>query len=525
MEEHEMVRIHNEIHTKIRNLICIWIFTLSIIVLIETQCEIGIRAEQIIITENTTWALANSPYIITGNVLIEHGITLTIEPGVKVKFDGDYYIQIKGKLTAEGNENNMITFTSNKLLPRPGDWDSIIFMENADNGSIIKYCIIEYGQGSNKYDSVVYIEGGIQTITHNLFQNNYGGIHLDNDRSLKGIFTVKYNTIVYNKGSAGTHRSGNGIIIDGDNFNLDIVLSDNIINNNFGTGIIIMRGVGCSININNNTINRNDYFGIWLEGTNKLLEVKNNLIFGNERCGVNEKMPQIFENNTVAYSEYGILTEGVRNQNYKWQNNNIYNNSVNLKNKEESDWNFNNNWWGTTDTDLINQSIYDYYDDFNFGKINYLPILTEPNPNAPDESGFSNTPPDTPNTPTGRKQGEINKSYDYLTQATDPEGDKIRYGWDWYGIGRVGEWSNFVESGTVMNCSHVWSTSGTYNIKVKVVDEFGEESEWSDVLTVSITKEYIDSETEENDDIIVPILSIIIVIFVVVIVIYIYRRK
>ena len=56
-----------------------------------------------VIGSDITWTLANSPYNITGPVLVSSGVTLTIEPGVTVNFlDFDYYIiistqgQIKG---------------------------------------------------------------------------------------------------------------------------------------------------------------------------------------------------------------------------------------------------------------------------------------------------------------------------------------------------------------------------------------------------------------------------------------------
>ena len=34
---------------------------------------------------NTTWTAANSPYIVTANVIVFDGVQLTIEPGVTVK--------------------------------------------------------------------------------------------------------------------------------------------------------------------------------------------------------------------------------------------------------------------------------------------------------------------------------------------------------------------------------------------------------------------------------------------------------
>jgi hypothetical protein len=40
------------------------------------------------------------------------------------------------------------------------------------------------------------------------------------------------------------------------------------------------------------------------------------------------------------------------------------------------------NWWGTTDTELIAQQIYDYRKDFSIGNVTFIPFLTEPNSNA-----------------------------------------------------------------------------------------------------------------------------------------------
>jgi heme-binding NEAT domain protein len=70
-----------------------------------------------------------------------------------------------------------------------------------------------------------------------------------------------------------------------------------------------------------------------------------------------------------------------------------------MKPSVQVDINAANNWWGTTETATIDQKIYDYNDDFNLGKVNYTPFLTEPNsqavpnPNAPTPTLAPTTPP------------------------------------------------------------------------------------------------------------------------------------
>ncbi|MDL1948228.1 hypothetical protein FBQ97_00210, partial [Acidobacteria bacterium ACD] len=69
------------------------------------------------ITTNTTWTLAGSPYIVTSNVTVNAGVTLTVEPGVLVKFALNTALTVNGKLTAIGTSGSPITFTSNAASP------------------------------------------------------------------------------------------------------------------------------------------------------------------------------------------------------------------------------------------------------------------------------------------------------------------------------------------------------------------------------------------------------------------------
>ena len=47
-----------------------------------------------------------------------------------------------------------------------------------------------------------------------------------------------------------------------------------------------------------------------------------------------------------------------------------------VNNAATTNYDFSNNYWGTTDEATIQGMIYDFYDDISYGKINYKPWLT-----------------------------------------------------------------------------------------------------------------------------------------------------
>lgn len=102
-----------------------------------------------------------------------------------------------------------------------------------------------------------------------------------------------------------------------------------------------------------------------------------------------------------------------------------------------------------------------------------------------------NNPPEKPATPNGPKNGKggiFGNTYTYKTSSNDPNLHKVRCGWDWNGDMIVDYWTGFIESGAEASGSYKWTDKGNYEIRVKAEDEYGELSEWSEPLVVSMPK-------------------------------------
>ena len=101
-----------------------------------------------------------------------------------------------------------------------------------------------------------------------------------------------------------------------------------------------------------------------------------------------------------------------------------------------------------------------------------------------EPNGWINTAPEKPNIPSGEIFGEPGVEYTYTTYSEDSDNHSILYKWDW-GDGSYSEWLGPYNSGDETSSTHSWS-EGDYEIRVKVKDTRGAESDWSESLTVNI---------------------------------------
>jgi hypothetical protein len=252
----------------------------SMIVLGETHIEGHI-------IQDTIWTLTDSPFVIVKDVFVEANATLTIEPGVEVRFGGNFSLFVKGKLTAIGTEEKPIIFTSNKLQPDAGDWITINF--TCTQLSRLEHCIVKYAENG------VTIENGNVLITRsNITCNLQNGINLigyntanifDNriENNLNGILVAGNSSGAVIQQNLIYLNNETGIRLYADNLTLveNILISSNILSTN-SIGIYIYGQVNA--NITRNSIAYNE-LGISYENAANIKALHYNDVYGNTLGG------------------------------------------------------------------------------------------------------------------------------------------------------------------------------------------------------------------------------------------------
>ncbi|RAM58129.1 hypothetical protein DS65_00780, partial [Mesotoga sp. SC_4PWL113PWK15] len=237
---------------------------------------------------------ANSPYIITGDIVVESGAQLIIEPGVEVRFtyisDPDNNGQedtnaadliVYGKLFAEGSETEPLLFTSNETPALKGDWGGIRFA-SSEGTSKISHATIEMAKDGVWTSSNCNIEISNCEIRTNI---DYG-VRLGSNSNA----TIVNSTIHHNANGVWTSSNCNieisnceirtnidyGVLL-GSNSNATIVDSTIHLNatgiSNYGTMIIR----GCTISSSGGT-------GIYSNGV--YIEIYETLIGENSSTGI-----------------------------------------------------------------------------------------------------------------------------------------------------------------------------------------------------------------------------------------------
>ncbi len=258
------------------------------------------------IGSDTTWTAASSPYIVVGDVIVDKGVNLTINPGVEVKFDGLFSLIVNGTLNATGTPSQPIKFTSNQSSPAKGDWLRIRLQ---GRNNTLDYCEISYG------NYPLYIMGPKtnNNITNcKIFNNTGDGIYLKQTTN---------NTI---DNATVSFSDSNGItLLDSENN----IINNSIIKDNSAFGTYFRSSK--NNRIENTNISNNDGIGIKLDLNSKEITFKNLTVYGNDDTGIDlggNGYNNIMDSLIIENNGIGINYNGATVNNSIW-NTDIINNS------------------------------------------------------------------------------------------------------------------------------------------------------------------------------------------------------
>ncbi|PWA04178.1 T9SS type A sorting domain-containing protein [Flavobacterium psychrotolerans] len=370
---------------------------------------------------NTVWSLSGSPYNLTGDVQIPNGISLTIESGVQINFNSDYEILIKGTLIANGTSNLPITFNGGI------SGKAMLMFKNTDlNNS--KLSFIDFKGPKNALQLAQESEHQ-QDNTKNSGILNISDISLNNTRVQTNGYGTTAKLFIENATISSTTIIGvyprsesielknctiTDCLVNSDSYNYGIIINECVAKNTqFSIGCCganlkflksilsdssILDGGGQPINgpvkiiesmLTNTPLNI-PASEVEITGSTFNYNSSNGLVFGNgifecsqitgNNLGTAIKLTGyngydigksiIISNSTIKDNSVGI--DIINGNLITISNSNIYNNETfNIKNSSVKNIIATNNWWGTADTSIINSTIYDYYNNINFGVVNY----------------------------------------------------------------------------------------------------------------------------------------------------------
>jgi hypothetical protein len=250
----------------------------KLVLLLFLACLAGNAIAQTVVTGGAVqgnWTKANSPYIIQNAIMVANSTTLTIDPGVRVEFQGHYKFLVMGQLKAVGTPADTIVFTAANAST---GWFGIRFENtpSSNDTTRISYCKIEYGKanGTNPLDcgGAFYFDHFSKTkISNSLISHCFATMN-------GGAISCGYSSpvITNNKILSNSVMYGNGGGIYCENLSSPIITGNVItLNTASGNGGGIANGSDCNSFIANNMISSNTVSGIGGNGGGGIINVAN----------------------------------------------------------------------------------------------------------------------------------------------------------------------------------------------------------------------------------------------------------
>jgi len=118
--------------------------------------------------------LSGLEYNVIGDISVDSGDSLLIQPGANLVFDGNYSFTVNGYLNAVGSISDSIKFIPSGSY---GSWGNLIFTDSSDDSSRLEYCLINRSSG-------IILDHANPTIGNCTISQSYGtGLKLINANS------------------------------------------------------------------------------------------------------------------------------------------------------------------------------------------------------------------------------------------------------------------------------------------------------------------------------------------------------
>lgn len=345
-----------------------------------------------VIASDSVLTLANSPYIVTNNLLIQQGVHVSIEPGVEIRFNTGIYMQVDGELRAIGTSVAPILFNLSPGNPNPSLQTikltglSISYNHQTGTGNRFENCIFTNTSLYAKDCSV-----GVEFCEFTGFRS---GVSTLNGKSY--ILNCKAHSYAgiaasYNQGG---EVSGNEIYDNPLAFNAGASISDAVFINNYihdiyyGYGVVI----GDKAILTNNIIS-NCRIGLkFYYGQDQIIKCNSFINDSINIVAICERRPTMINNNFFNYRGLNVFST---NGGGSWG-------SLDCELPQASGtyatFDIGNNYWGGVTSQQMDSSVWDFNDDFS------TKILVDYSTVLPDSVDFSTA--DCSATATGIKENQ-----------------------------------------------------------------------------------------------------------------------
>ncbi len=346
------------------------------------------------IYQNTTWTLANSPYLVTGSIVVFPEKILTIEPGVEILIDNQtsssIYIETRGTLNCIGTDLSPITIHALYDTLNPVAWQGFICTSsqggvlNADRFHISNaHTPFAYETALTNYQYINCVFSHcFQAITVANSVNLQNCQFIDNEVGVYGWSYFAINNCLFKDNTTSIFAYATTVQLTNCNF------IDNQIGVVFAAYVFDLMTISdcqflnneLALGYPNNGVVRNCLFSqnITAMQSASTCEIFDNEFLYNE-LALEASVNTVIHDNKINNNFGGLF---ISNVSLVQDSPLIYNNEIcgninyNVNNNTNMNYSLLTNCFCALDSSEIEQYLIDGYDDITKGLINYFPTIS-----------------------------------------------------------------------------------------------------------------------------------------------------